>query len=232
MADKFKLEWNAVGEKKYETGVKNGVLYVFDQVSDSNKAGYGAGVVWNGLTQVNETPSGAEKTSLWADDGKYINLVSAEEFGCTIECYAYPDEFMECDGSATVSGIAGMIAGQQDRKTFGFSYVTTMGNDTKSNQYGEKLHIVYGCLAAPSEKSYSTVNDSPEAVTFSYDISTTPINVSGLKPTSLITIDSTKVGAAAYKAVQEALYGTESTDAKLPTPDEIAAIIAAKTNVG
>lgn len=214
-----KLVWDQAGERFYETGVKNAVLYVQEAGAYSN------GVVWNGITAVTESPSGAETTSLYADDTKYVNLVSAEEFGASIEAYTYPEEFEQCDGSASIA--AGVIIGQQDRKTFGLCYRTTVGNDVASNAYGYKLHIIYGCLAAPSEKAYSTINDSPEAITFSWEVSTTPVNVTGHKPTASITIDSTKADKAKLAALEAILYGSDDAEARLPLPDEIATLMTA-----
>lgn len=209
-----KIEWDKTGERLYETGVKMGVLYVM-----GTDGAYGAGVPWNGLTAVTESPSGAEATPLYADDIKYLNLVSAEEFGATIEAYTYPDEFMECDGSAMLTD--GVYIGQQARKTFGLCYRTTVGNDIANNDYGYKLHIIYGALAAPSEKAYATINDSPEAITFSWEVSTTPVNVDGFKPTASIVIDSKKADADKLAALEAKLYGTESEEASLPLPNEI-----------
>lgn len=216
-----KLVWDNVGERLYETGVKNGVLYVYDA---KNKK-YGTGVAWNGLTAVTESPSGAEATALYADDIKYLNLMSTEEFGATIEAYTYPEEFGACDGSANL--VDGISIGQQKRSTFGLCYRTTLGNDTDANDYGYKLHIIYGCLAAPSEKAYATINDSPEAITFSWEVTTTPVAVEGFKPTACITIDSTKVDAELLKAIEDKLYGTEAEEATLLLPDEIKALQAA-----
>ena len=215
-----KIVWDKTGERTYETGVKNGVLYV-----QSTDGTYPGGVPWNGLTAVTESPSGAEATALYADDIKYLNLVSAEEFGCTIEAYTYPEEFEQCDGSATLA--AGVKIGQQNRKTFGMAYTTTMGNDTDGNGYGYKIHIIYGCTAAPSERGYSTINDSPEAITFSWEVKTTPVNVTGFKPTALLTIDSTTADPAKLKVLEDMLYGTEEEEPILPLPDAIAAIFAA-----
>ena len=212
-----KIVWDQTGERLYETGVKNGVLYV--QVSGA----YPKGVAWNGLTAVTESPSGAEPTALYADDTKYVNLVSAEEFGATIEAYTYPDEFAECDGSASISN--GVYIGQQNRKTFGLSYKTTVGNDVDNNNHGYKLHLIYGAVASPSEKSYSTINDSPDAITFSWEISTTPVNVTGHKPTALLTIDSTKVEAEKLAKLEAVLYGSSEADARLPLPDEVVSIL-------
>lgn len=218
-----KLVWDKTGERLYETGVKQGVLYPMDA-----KGTYPKGVAWNGLTNVTESPSGAEATALYADDIKYLNLMSNEEFGGTIEAYTYPDEFAECDGSASIA--TGVYIGQQSRKTFGFCYRTTIGNDVESNAHGYKLHLVYGALASPSEKAYSTINDSPEAVTFSWEFSTTPVNVTGFKPTACLTIDSTKVSAEKMAALEKILYGDdvdESAVARLPLPDEVAQVISA-----
>lgn len=215
-----KIIWDNAGERTYETGVDHGVLYPIQEGGLYNK-----GVAWNGLTAITESPSGAEATPLYADNIKYLNLLSAEDFGCTIEAYTYPDEFAECDGSAEIA--TGVYAGQQARKVFGLCYRTVLGNDTDSNAHGYKLHLIYGCLASPSEKSYSTVNDSPEAITFSWEVKSTPVNVSGFKPTAVLTIDSTKVNAEKLAKLEEALYGSESTEAKLPTPDEVVAIVGA-----
>ena len=210
-----KLVWDKSGERLYETGVKQGVLYVQDTTGT-----YPTGVAWNGLTAVTESPSGAEATALYADDIKYLNLVSAEELGGTIEAYMYPDEFAECDGSVALT--PGMYIGQQDRKTFGLCYRTTLGNDTDSNNHGYKLHLIYGALAAPSEKSYATINDSPEAITFSWEFKTTPVNVTGHKPTASIVIDSTKVVAEKLAALEKILYGDDTGDGpRLPLPDEV-----------
>lgn len=216
-----KLVWDKTGERLYETGVKKGVLYPMDA-----QGAYPKGVAWNGLTNVTESPSGAEATALYADDIKYLNLMSNEEFGGTIEAYTYPDEFAECDGSASLA--TGVYIGQQPRKTFGFSYCTTIGNDVESNAHGYKLHLVYGALASPSEKAYATINDSPEAITFSWEFSTTPVNVTGFKPTACLTIDSTKVDAEKLAALEKILYGDdtgEATTARLPLPDEVAQIL-------
>lgn len=214
-----KIVWDQTGERLYETGVKNGVLYVQEGGT------YPKGVAWNGLTAVTESPSGAEATPLYADDRKYLNLISAEEFGATIEAYTYPDEFAECDGSASLA--TGVMIGQQARKTFGLCYRTTIGNDTDGNEHGYKLHIIYGALAAPSEKAYATINDSPEAITFSWEITTTPVEVTGLKPTASITIDSTKATKEKIEALEAILYGDESEEARLPLPDEIKTLMAA-----
>ena len=221
----FKLTWDQTGERLYETGVKMGVLY--PQAAGGT---YPKGVAWNGLTAVTESPSGAEPTPLYADDIKYLNLMSAEEFGATVEAYTYPDEFAECDGSASLAD--GVSIGQQSRKAFGLCYRTVLGNDVDNNDYGYKLHLIYGALAAPSEKSYATINDSPEAITFSWSVTTTPVNVTGFKPTSCVTIDSTKVDKDKLAALEAILYGTNGTgegntgtEARLPLPDEIAEIM-------
>lgn len=213
-----KIEWDKTGEKLYETGVDRGVLY---PIQEGGK--YSKGVAWNGLTGVTESPSGAEASPIYADNIKYLNLQSAEEFGCTIEAYTYPDEFGECDGSVSLA--EGVYAGQQNRKVFGFSYRTVLGNDMESNNYGYKLHLIYGCLAAPSEKAYTTINDSPEAITFSWEVSTTPVNVKGFKPTACVTVDSTKVTPEGLKALEDALYGNDSKEAYLPLPDEVVTLI-------
>ena len=215
-----KINWDLTGQRLYETGVDRGVLY---PIQPDGK--YSLGVAWNGLTAVTESPSGAEATALYADNIKYLNLVSAEDFGCTIEAYMYPDEFAECDGSASIA--EGVMIGQQSRKIFGLAYRTLIGNDVDANNHGYKIHLIYGCLAAPSEKSYATVNDSPEAITFSWEVSSTPVNVDGFKPTAIVTIDSTKTAASKLAAVEEALYGTADKDAYLPLPDEIVALMAA-----
>ena len=214
-----KLNWDVQGERYYETGVSKGVLYPFKEGK------YSKGVAWNGLTAVTESPSGAEPTPLYADDIKYLNLLSNEEFAATVEAYTYPDEFAECDGSAEIA--VGVSAGQQKRIPFGMSYVTKIGNDTDGQDHGYKIHLIYGALAAPTQKSYATVNDNPEAITFSWELSTTPVEVPNLKPTACITIDSTKVEPAKLKKIEDKLYGTESEEATLPTPTELAALIAA-----
>lgn len=213
-----KIVWDQTGERFYETGVNKGVLY-----PQGEGGTYPKGVAWNGLTAVTESPSGAEATPLYADNIKYLNLMSVEEFGATIEAYTYPDEFAECDGSAEL--VAGVMIGQQPRKTFGLSYVTTKGNDTAGNKFGYKLHIIYGALAAPSEKAYATINDSPEAITFSWEVTTTPVAVEGFEPTASVVIDSTKVDASKLAALEAILYGSESEEARLPLPNEIVTII-------
>lgn len=215
-----RLTWDNTGERLFETGVKNGVLY---PIQTDGK--YTKGVAWNGLISVTESPSGAEATALYADDIKYVNLLSNEEFGATIEAYTYPDEFAECDGSGTLA--EGVLLGQQKRKVFGLCYRTTIGNDVDGNDHGYKLHLVYGCLAAPSEKAYSTINDNPDAITFSWEVTTTPVNVTGFKPTSQITIDSTKVAKEKMTAIEALLYGSEEKEPSLPLPDELAAVLSA-----
>ena len=214
-----KLVWDQTGERLYETGVNKGVLYV------QEAGAYPNGVAWNGLTAVTESPSGAEATPLYADNIKYLNLISAEEFGGTIEAYMYPDEFKACNGEASLT--EGVVFGQQPRKTFGLCYRTTLGNDTQSNDYGYKLHLVYGALAAPSERAYATINDSPEAITFSWEFTTTPVDVAGHKPTACVTIDSTKVDKAKLAELENILYGSESEAARLPLPEEIATLFTA-----
>lgn len=212
------IVWDKTGERFYETGVDHGVLYHITE-----NATYAKGEAWNGLTSVNETPSGAESTAIYADNIKYLNLISAEEFGITIEAYHYPPSFGKCDGSA--QAVKGVMLGQQSRKTFGFSYRTKIGNDIDNDSHGYKLHLVYGCLASPSERSYGTVNDSPEAITFSWEVKTTPVNVVGYKPTALLTVDSTEVPAEKMKALEDILYGTESNEARLPLPDEVITLL-------
>lgn len=212
------IKWNEVGSRVYETGVQKGVLYLLD---DAGK--YANGVAWNGLVSVNESPSGAEPTPLYASDSKYIELMSAEEFGASIEAYTYPDEFEACDGSAELD--AGITIGQQPRSMFGLCYRTTKGNDVAGNEYGYKLHLIYGAKAAPTEKAYTTINDSPEAITFSWELTTTPVEVPGFKPTASITIDSTKVTPANMVKIEELLYGTSTKEATLPMPAEILALV-------
>lgn len=213
-----KIVWDQTGERLYETGVKRGVLYVQDSGGT-----YPKGVAWNGLTAVTESPSGAEATPLYADDIKYLNLISTEELGGTIEAYTYPDEFAECDGSASIA--TGVYIGQQPRKTFGMCYTTTVGNDVDSNAHGYKLHLIYGALASPSEKAYSTINDSPEAITFSWEFSTTPVNVTGFKPTANIVIDSTKATPEKLAALEKILYGDTEVEPRLPLPNEVAQVM-------
>lgn len=213
-----KLVWDQTGDRLYETGVKNCVLYV------QEGGAYPKGVAWNGITAVTESPEGAEATALYADDIKYLNLISNEELKATIEAYMYPDEFAACNGEASLAD--GVVIGQQTRKPFGLCYRTTVGNDVDGNDHGYKLHILYGCTAAPSERAYATINDSPEAITFSWEVTTTPVAVTGGKPTASITIDSTKVDKTKLEELETMLYGAESSEATLPLPDAIAAIFA------
>ncbi len=222
-----RIVWDQTGQRLYETGVEKGVLFPF------KSGAYQKGVAWNGLTTVTETPSGAEATALYADDIKYLNLMSNEEFGGTIEAYTYPDEFAECDGSSEIA--TGVVVGQQKRIPFGLSYVTKIGNDTEGTDHGYKIHIIYGALASPSERSYATINDSPEAITFSWEITTTPekimhtvdgalVEVPGLKPTACVTIDSTKVAAAKLTQLEDRLYGTANAESSLPLPSDLITI--------
>lgn len=222
-----KLEWDKTGTHYFENGVDHGVLYPQTDGEASGGVVYGNGVAWNGLTSVTQSPEGAEPSAVYADNIKYLSLLSVEEFNATIEAYTYPDEFAACDGSASLG--AGVTIDQQARKTFCLSYRTKIGNDV-NNDLGYKIHIIYGCLAAPSERAYETVNDSPEAMTLSWEISTTPVVVTGFKPTSHLVIDSTKVKPASLKAIEDALYGKESEEAKVLMPDEVAALI--KNNAG
>lgn len=213
------LVWDATGTRLYETGVDHCVLYpMLDTITDPTNP-YDDGVAWNGLTSVNQQPSGGEPTPIWADNIKYLNIMSAEEFAATLEAYTYPTEFEVCDGSASIA--TGVTIEQQPRKMFGLCYRTLIGNDVKSNDYGYKLHLVYGCLASPSEKNYQTVNDSPEAVTFSWSIATTPVAVNGHKPTAHLIIDSTKVAEAKMTALKAILYGSANADPRLPLPAEV-----------
>ena len=213
-----KLVFNGVGDRLFETGVKKGVLYVMGEDGQYEK-----GVVWNGLTGVTEKPSGAETTNLYADDVKYVVIYGAEEFEATIEAYTYPEEFEQCDGSAALA--EGLNVGQQTRKTFAFCYTTSLGNDTQGQDFGYKIHIIYGCKAKPSEKSYSTINDSPEAVTFSWDVSTVPVPVEGMNPTATVVIDSTRMDKGKLKLIEDKLYGTESAEPTLPLPNEFKTLL-------
>ena len=221
-----KIVWDQTGERLYETGVDRGVLYLV-----GSTGAYDTGFAWNGLTAVTESPSGAEATDLYADNIKYLSMRSAETFGATVEAYTYPDEFAECDGSATLA--TGVQIGQQSRKTFGLCYRTQIGNDVDLNDHGYKLHLIYGCSASPSERAYATINDSPEAITFSWELTTTPVNVSGLKPTACVTIDSTKADPECLAALEEILYGKDAggegvpaaVEPRLPLPDEIKTIM-------
>ena len=214
-----RLVWDKTGERVYETGVRQAVLY-----PQETGGTYPLGVAWNGLTGVTESPSGAESTPIFADDIKYLSLMSAEEFGATIEAYTYPDEFAACDGSRDIA--TGVSIGQQKRKSFGLCYRTALGNDVDGGDYGYKLHIIYGAMASPSEKGYSTINNDPEAITFSWEISTTPVSMTGFKPTASITIDCTKANPAKLKALEDILYGSGSVSARLPLPDEIKTLMA------
>lgn len=214
-----RLTWDDLGKRFYETGVKQGVLY------PQEGGAYPKGVAWNGLTAVTETPSGAESTPLYADDIKYLELISNEEFGCTIEAYTYPDEFKACNGEGTLA--EGVTIGQQTRVPFGFCYRTVLGNDEKKNDYGYKLHLVYGATASVSEKAFQTVNDSPEAITFSWEVTTTPVSVKGFKPTSILTIDSTTIAPEKLTALEDILYGKAEAEPRLPLPDEIAELVKA-----
>lgn len=223
----MKLIWDADSERLYETGVDRGVVY-----PKADNGTYPKGVAWNGLTSVTESPSGAEATDIYADNQKYLSMRSAEEFSATVEAYMYPDEFAICDGTAQLA--EGVTIGQQARKPFGLCYRTILGNDAQGDDYGYKLHLVYGGTAAPSERQFQTVNDSPEAITFSWEVNTTPVTVKGFKPTSTIVIDSTKVDAEKLKALEDILYGKDGTgddstgtDPRLPLPDEIATIFSA-----
>ena len=220
-----RLVWDKVGERIYETGVDRMVLYLYDTETKKFKNP----VAWNGITAFNESPSGAEPTALWADNIKYLNLMSAEEYGATLEAYTYPDEFEECDGSKELA--PGVMIGQQSRKLFALCYRTLIGNDTEGTDLGYKLHIVYNCLASPSERGHATVNDSPEAANPSWEISTTPVEATGSKPTATVVIDSTKVDAETLAAFEDLLYGTANTDGTLPFPDEIAAFFGGASGV-
>jgi len=224
MATYAPLEWDKVGERLYETGVDHGVLWVWDPELNNGAGGYADGVAWNGLTSVSEKPSGAEPTALYADNIKYLNLISNEEFAATIEAYTYPDEFKACNGEAELQD--GISIGQQKRRMFAFSYQTKIGNDTDQADHGKKIHIVYGCMAAPTEMTYNTVNDSPEANTMSWEISTTPIEVAGYRPTAIVTIDSTKVTSAGWTKLESKLYGSDQNNSTLLTPLQIIQEIA------
>lgn len=233
----MRLEWDKTSERYFETGVDHGVLYVYDNNKDNGqgvaKGGYGTGVAWNGLTGVTESPSGAEANAFWADNIKYLNLMSAEDFGCTIEAYTYPDEWAECDGSAQIA--EGVMIGQQKRKMFGFCYRTVVGNDTEGTDLGYKIHIVYGCMASPSERGYQTINESPEPITFSWEVSTTPVDVSDIdgkkfKPTAHLEIDSTRFNTPELKAkltqIEDTLYGSTNAEPTLLLPNKIATMLA------
>lgn len=215
-----KIKWDQVGQRLYETGVDHGVLYIPDAGNE-----YTGGVAWNGLTSISESPSGAESNPQYADNIKYLNLVSVEEFGATIEAFTYPEEFEQCDGTAELA--PGVTIGQQARKTFGLSYRTLLGNDTDATDYGYKLHLIYGALASPSEKAYATVNDSPEAITFSWELTTTAVEVEGFKPTASLTVDSTKVSEDALSALETILYGDDTEEPRLPLPGEVLELVSA-----
>ena len=215
-----RLIWDEVGQRFFETGVKNGVLYVQD-----NDGSYKNGVVWNGLTAVTESPSGAEETPLYADDVKYLTLRSAEQFGATIEAYTYPEEFEQCDGSAAIA--TGVTIGQQARRAFGLCYRTAVGNDIQGQEFSYKLHLLYGCTVAPSEKSYSTINDNPEAITFSWELSTVPVPVDGFKPTASLVIDASKVDEGKMALLENALFGDADNEATLLLPNEIMEMLKA-----
>lgn len=213
-----KLEWDKTGERYYEAGVEQGVLY-----PQGIGGTYPKGVVWNGLITVTEKPSGAEASPMYADNKKYLNLLSVEDFAATVEAYTYPDEFKKCDGSAEIA--KGVLIGQQKREIFGLSYMTKLGNDTEGEDHGYKLHLVYGATAAPTEKAYGTINDSPDAITFSWELTTTPVTISGFKPAACVTIDSTKCDAVKLVALEKILYGDANTEAKLPLPEEVATLM-------
>jgi len=215
-----KLEWDKTGERLYETGVRQCALYLLGEDGT-----YATGAAWNGITTITESPSGAEATAKYADDIKYVSMMSVEEFGATIEAYTYPEEFGECDGSSEIA--KGVVVGQQKRKLFGLSYKTVLGNDVKGNDYAYRLHLIYGCMAAPSEKEYASVNDDPDAISMSWELTTTPVSVTGHKPTAQITIDSTKVDTTKLKALEDILYGTDTVAARLPLPDEVATLMSA-----
>ena len=223
----FQLEWDKTSERTYETGVRKGVVY--PQAADGT---YPKGHAWNGLTGVTESPSGADVTKLWADDINYLSMRAAEEFGGTIEAYTYPDAFAECDGSAALDSDGGIVIGQQPRKPFGFCYRSVLGNDTELENHGYKLHLIYGATVNPSERAYETINDSPDAITFSWEFDTVPVNVSNHKPTAEVVLDSVKLGSTKMAAIEAVLYGTAAAgdnpavDARLPLPDEVASIIA------
>lgn len=241
-----KLKWDEVGKRLYETGVEQGVVFPWDKENEA----YGTGVAWNGLTAATESRSGAEATKIYADDINYLTMYSVEEFGGTIEAYTYPDEFAECDGSAfgsfttsgaspTTTAIPGLTVGQQPRKAFGFAFKSKIGNDTEDNDHGYKLHLWYGCKAAPSERAYATINDSPEAMTLSWEVTCTPVEIPGFKPSAILTIDSTKFGSDAGQlptanltALENVLFGTDGTpgtDPRLPLPSEVMQILATGT---
>lgn len=213
-----KLVWDQSGKRLYETGVDHGVFYPIQ-----TGGVYSKGVAWNGLTAVTESPSGADVNDIYADNMKYLGLVGAEKFGATVEAYTYPDEFAECDGSVEL--VKGATIGQQNRKVFGMVYRTVIGNDVDGNEHGYKLHLIYGATAAPSEKAYNTINEDPEAIIFSWELSTTPVNVTGHKPTASLTIDSTKADPTKLAELEKILFGDTETEPRLPLPDEIAQLL-------
>lgn len=218
-----KIVWDRAGEHFYETGVDHGVLY-------PTKGGvYGVGVPWNGLTSVSESPSGADSNAQYADNIKYLNLISAEEFGATIEAFTYPEEFEVCDGSA--APVPGVIIGQQNRRPFGLSYRTLIGNDLEGTEYGYKIHLIYGATASPSSRDYGTVNDSPEAITFSWEVTTTPVEVSGYKPTASLVVDSTKTSASNMAKLERILYGSDTAEPRLPMPDEVIKLLGSSSAI-
>ena len=219
------ITWDETGEHFYETGVNHAVLFPYDKNAQDKTKAYANGVAWNGITSVQESPSGAEATALYADNIKYLNLISKEEFGATVEAYTYPDEFAVLDGSAEIA--TGVSIGQQSRGMFGLVYRTEIGNDVDGTDYGYKLHFIYGAKATPSEKQYQTINDSPEAITFSWTLNTTPVEVKNMKPTASLVIDSTKVNSTKLKTLEDKIYGTASTEPYMPLPDEIATTFAA-----
>lgn len=220
-----KLVWDKIGERFYEAGVDRGVLYPQDSTGT-----YPLGVAWNGLSSVTESPSGAEPTPIYADNIKYLNLISVEEFGATIEAYTYPEEFEACDGSATLT--EGVTVGQQPRKPFGLAYRSLLGNDIDGQEHGYKIHLVYGCMAAPSDKNYETINDSPDAIAFSWEVTTTPVAVEGFKPSASLTIDSTKIEASKLQEIEDILYGSVTEEPRLPLPDELVVILDGVENPG
>lgn len=217
----MKLAWDQAGTRLYETGVKKVALYPMVE------GAYPKGVAWNGVSSITESPSGAEPTAIYADDIKYLNLYSAEDLGLTIEAYTYPDEFAACDGTAEIA--QGVSVGQQVRQAFGLAYQTVIGNDTEDNGYGYKLHLVYGCKASPSEKAHNSINESPEVDPFSWEVSTVPVEVPGMKPSATITLDSTKVNKEKLAELEKLLFGSEDSEAKLPLPAEVIALFAAAT---
>lgn len=218
------ITWDQTGERFYETGVDHGVLYI-----PNTTGAYEGGVAWNGLTAITESPSGAEPNPQYADNIKYLNLISIEEFGATVEAFTYPVEFEQCDGTAEIA--PGVTIGQQGRKSFGLSYRTLIGNDTEATDHGYKIHLIYGAMAAPSEKSRSTINDSPEAMTFSWELTTTPVDVPGKKPTASLTVDSTRVTEGQMATIEDILYGSDTIEPRMPLPTEVIEILGGVTGV-